>query len=362
MKLPIQNIAVLAANIGGAALTGGTAAAGEALLMDGTAGLISSGETIFGASVGSGVAAGASTALGHSDIANVASGIIGGISGRSVGRILQRRRIRHQNEINEQTPLLQGTGNRLGGSSGTSRLIANIQDPNVSRPNVPAPGEPTQTRNPFTLLKRTITKKIKDTSDKIKSIKQQISKPYTPLETEAATHPPGTSITDYNKQRFPPVPQLHEPIQREKITLPEDLEYKFLQQEQKQLQRKHLENLKGGHTNPDISALQDLTDSGAHWESNPVSRSKKAIAVWENTSANNTMMDNIKQIIREEDGIRAEAVSKIKARIRANANKNDIASMKSLLDKRIAAKKIGSTIKQKQYNKNIMKQHRQPKN
>jgi hypothetical protein len=94
MKLPIQNIAVLAANIGGAALTGGTAAAGEALLMGGTAGLISSGETIFGASVGSGVAAGASTALGHSDIANVASGIIGGISGRSVGRILQKRRIR----------------------------------------------------------------------------------------------------------------------------------------------------------------------------------------------------------------------------------------------------------------------------
>jgi len=120
-----------------------------------------------------------------------------------------------------------------------------------------------------------------------------------------------------------------------------------LQQEQKQLQRKHLENLKGGHTNPDISALQDLTDSGAHWESNPVSRSKKAIAVWENTPADNTMTDNIKQIIREEDGIRAEAVSKIKARIRANANKNDIASMKSLLDKRIAAKKIGSTIKQK---------------
>jgi hypothetical protein len=77
MKLPIQNIAVLAANIGGAALTGGTAEAGEALLMDGTAGLISSGETILGASVGSGVAAGASTAFSHSDIANVASGIIG---------------------------------------------------------------------------------------------------------------------------------------------------------------------------------------------------------------------------------------------------------------------------------------------
>ncbi len=61
----------------------------------------------------------------------------------------------------------QGTGNRLGGSGGTSRLIANIQDPNVPRPNVPAPGEPTQTRNPITLLKRTIPKKVKDTTDKI---------------------------------------------------------------------------------------------------------------------------------------------------------------------------------------------------
>jgi hypothetical protein len=59
------------------------------------------------------------------------------------------------------------------------------------------------------------------------------------------------------------------------------------------------------------------------------------------------MMDNIRQIIREEDGIRAEAASKIKARIKANVNKNDIDSMKSLLNKRIAAKKIGATIKQK---------------
>ena len=83
--------------------------------MEGTSGLLNAGRAIIGASIGSGVAAGASTALGHSDIANVASGIIGGITGRSVGRVLQNRRIRHQNEINEQIPLLQGTGNRLGG-------------------------------------------------------------------------------------------------------------------------------------------------------------------------------------------------------------------------------------------------------
>ncbi len=59
-----------------------------ALLMGGTGRLLNAGRAIIGASVGSGVAAGASTALGHSDLANVASGIIGGVTGRSVGRIV----------------------------------------------------------------------------------------------------------------------------------------------------------------------------------------------------------------------------------------------------------------------------------
>ncbi len=47
--------------------------------------------------------------------------------------------------------------------------------------------------------------------------------------------------TNYNKQQFPPVQQIHEPIQRKQITLPEDHDYKYFQQEQKQLQRKYLE-------------------------------------------------------------------------------------------------------------------------
>ncbi len=119
------------------------------LLDDYTFQRMGAGESILGASIGSGVAAGASTGLGHSDAANIASGIIGGVTGRTVGRVLQNRRTRNQNVINEQTPLLQTTGNRLGGS-GNNRLIADIQDPNIPRPNVPAPGEPTQTRNPFT--------------------------------------------------------------------------------------------------------------------------------------------------------------------------------------------------------------------
>ncbi len=41
-------------------MTGGAAAAEEALVMGGTAGLMGAGESIIGASVGSGVAAGAS--------------------------------------------------------------------------------------------------------------------------------------------------------------------------------------------------------------------------------------------------------------------------------------------------------------
>jgi hypothetical protein len=65
--------------------------------------------------------------------------------------------------------------------------------------------------------------------------------------------------------KFPQVPQLHEPILQEHVTTPENPEYRFLQQEQKQLQRKYREDIKGGHTNHDTSQLHDLSDSGAHW-------------------------------------------------------------------------------------------------
>jgi hypothetical protein len=119
--------------------------------MEGTGGLLNAGRAIIGASVGSGVAAGASTALGHSDIANVASGLIGGVTGRSVGRILQNRRIRQQNEVNQQIPLLQGTGNRFGGREEESRLTANIQDPTNNQQSItPPPAETRRSRNPYT--------------------------------------------------------------------------------------------------------------------------------------------------------------------------------------------------------------------
>jgi signal-transduction protein with cAMP-binding, CBS, and nucleotidyltransferase domain len=57
------------------------------------------------------------------------------------------------------------------------------------------------------------------------------------------------------------------------------------------------------------------------------------------------MMDNIRQIIAEEDGIRAKAASKIKAAIRRNENQQGIEAMKSLLNKRIAERKVQDELK-----------------
>ncbi len=98
--------------IGNRADGGRFAAAGKARIMGGTVGLPGSGEAILGAIVGSGVAAGASTALGHSHAANVASSIIGGVVGRSAARAMQNRRNRPQGTTEEQTPLLGGDRSR----------------------------------------------------------------------------------------------------------------------------------------------------------------------------------------------------------------------------------------------------------
>jgi hypothetical protein len=84
-RILIENMETIAGYIDGAALTGGAAVAGEALLMKGTAGLLNAGRAIIGGSVGAGIKAGASTALGHSDAANIASGIIGGILEEMLG-------------------------------------------------------------------------------------------------------------------------------------------------------------------------------------------------------------------------------------------------------------------------------------
>ena len=61
----------------------------EALLTGGEAGFMGAGEAILGASTGSGVAAGASTALRNSTVGHFISGVVGGVAGRAAGRAVQ---------------------------------------------------------------------------------------------------------------------------------------------------------------------------------------------------------------------------------------------------------------------------------
>ena len=64
------------------------------------------GEAILGASTGSGVAAGASTALGNSTVGHFISGVAGGVAGRAAGRAVANR-LRNRNiENQELQPLL----------------------------------------------------------------------------------------------------------------------------------------------------------------------------------------------------------------------------------------------------------------
>jgi hypothetical protein len=108
-RIPIENVEALAGTIGMAALTGGASAAGEAYLMGGTAGLMGAGESILGASIGSGVAAGASAAMGNSTAGHIISGTLGSIAGRSAGRaVANRLRNRNTTIPPEQQPLSNG--------------------------------------------------------------------------------------------------------------------------------------------------------------------------------------------------------------------------------------------------------------
>jgi hypothetical protein len=143
--------------------------------------------------------------------------------------------------------------------------------PEIERPQ-PVPG-----KNTMEILKHIVKKKVKAVSDRVSNFGQQLTGRRKKGTFAALEDAPITS-----RQQFPSTPpsQLHEPI--ESILTPEDLQMRYLKQEQKQLQRKHLENIKDGFTNPDVSELRDLTESGSHWESNPYSRSKKVMRAKEN--------------------------------------------------------------------------------
>jgi hypothetical protein len=168
-NIPIESLEGLALTIGGAALTGGATAAGEAFVGGGLAGVMGAGEAILGASIGSGVATGASAVLGQSAVGNIASGIIGGVAGKSIG-VKIGNRLRNRNatqppEISqptEQTPLL---GNRLGGRRGRNRLVndrieiqPDVQSVNRLAPEIERP-QPVPGKSTMEILKNIVKKK-----------------------------------------------------------------------------------------------------------------------------------------------------------------------------------------------------------
>jgi hypothetical protein len=179
-QIPIQNIGALASTIVGGALTGGSIAAGEALITSGLTGLAGAGESIIGTSVGSGIGAGINSALGGGNVGNVVSGIIGGVAGRTAGRTVRNTRARVQEmaaearaRSGETQPLING--NRLGGSrTGQSRLVESEIQPASDAPGTWVIPE----YEPNTIM-RSIKKQAKKTmqaaSDTYDNLRQQIT-------------------------------------------------------------------------------------------------------------------------------------------------------------------------------------------
>ncbi len=105
---------------------------------------MAAGESILGASIGSGVAAGGSTAMGNSTAGHIISSAIGGVVGRAAGTAAGRaaaNRLRNKKiENQESQPLLtSSSGERLGGRRNRNRLVVNEiqpeQPPNLLKQN-----------------------------------------------------------------------------------------------------------------------------------------------------------------------------------------------------------------------------------
>jgi hypothetical protein len=189
--------------------------------MGGTAGLMGAGESIIGATIGAGVAGGVSTALGNSAAGHIISGVAGGIAGRAAGRAIANRRIRPQTTSEEQLPLL---GNRLGGRRGRNRLVQKVQETHD-----PITGEKTQWKipeyeppknNTMDMIKTVITKKMKNVSDGINNLSQQI---------RGKTNSRGTYAQIPSVDEFEPVQPLKQiptlksrALERDKLDLQKD--------------------------------------------------------------------------------------------------------------------------------------------
>ena len=133
------------------------------------------------------------------------------------------------------------------------------------------------------------------------------------------------------------------PIRSKPIVGPMDDVYDhIIQQEQKQLQRKYKEQLKGGYTNTDIEKLGDLTESGAHWETNPLSRSKKWARLKENEgmqAARNDTSNRVFNIVGEENAIRTNAAKKLKDAIKLKQGESERNILQQQLRENIANKR-----------------------
>ena len=377
-RIPIQNIGAIAGTIASGGIYGGSVAAGEALLTGGLTGLAASGETILGSTIGGGIAAVGDSLLGG-PAGHIISGIAGGVVGRSV---VNRARGRPRADTEpftgrgnvlgsegEQHPLLGG--NRLGGRQGRNRLV-------------PQTGEGTQWIVPeeATTMERIMRGAKRTTNDIVDNVKQQAAA-IGDTANEAFNHvrqritgrntnpskgtyaiipkddikiqqkkfernlqqalgveeqPFISKSTTFNNN----VARLNEPITGPNIRTMDDVYDDIIQQEQKQLQRKYKEQLKGGYTNPDIENLSHLTESAAHWEANPLSRSKKWARLKENEgmqAARNDTANRVLNIIGEENAIRANAASKIKAAIKS---KNE---SKTMLNKTKAATTVQKVVR-----------------
>lgn len=314
--IPIQNIGALAGTIGAAALTGGATAAGEALLTGGTAGLMGAGESILGATIGSGVAAGASSALGNSHTANIISGIAGGIAGRAAGRAATNYRTRPQTTteeqqalnapvlgsalLNEQVPLL---GNRLGGRRGRNRLVDN----EIQQTYDPSTGETTQWQIPprpstIDVLKKVVNRKIKNINDGINKLTHQITgRNKTPQKGTYAQVP---NVDDYE----PPTTLKQIPTLKSRAQIKKDSDDLQLQK------HKFDQNLE--------------------------------IALGRN---------ELKDVFETDQ--RTKAASTIKKIAKRKNYEKGLEAMKSLLSKRIAARKIGAAMKGKQVQQEYLKEN-----
>jgi hypothetical protein len=314
--------------------------AGEALLTGGTTGLMGAGDSIFGASVGSGVAAGASAAFGNSTAGNIISGTLGGIAGRSAGRTIGNR-IRNRNTTRqpEQQPL--SNGQRLGGSrSGRSRL-----NPEIQETIDPSTGERTQWVVPeegtMSSIRRAANKTMKHVSNTISNLKDQIADA-------------GESVMGTIRRRGRPRSSV---FPKSDNKLLEDVEGRMRWQDemrQNEQNRNATNRIKAAFKRKKeentIGFKKIANENDQLEQQNATNRIK---AAFKRKKEENTI--GFKKIANENDQLmetiqkeQNQAANKIKAFVKRNENINGAQAVKSLLSKRLAARKIGGFIKRKE--------------